>query len=141
MIPAVHHACNHVLGPAPGDEGKVGKLPVMIHSHGVACFFLPTTLELAALNRGEPLCVNLSIDLQKTGFPPISTGIPDEMFTFDKPPAPILERASDLAALLAKHGIIQPAAVEDPEGYDGHETVIRIGRAFEELRAVPAPTA
>ena len=142
MIPAVHHACNHVLGPASGDEGKVGKLPVMIHSRGVACFFLPTTLELAALNRGETLCVNLSLDLQKSGFPPISVGVPDDMFTFEKQPAPLLERMADLGQLLIKHGLVQPAALEDPEGYDGHETVIRIARVFNELRnaAVPALT-
>jgi hypothetical protein len=135
MIPAVHHACNHVLGPAPGDEGKVGKLPVLIHAAGVASFWLPTTLEIAAINRGEPICVSLSLDLQKAGFPPVAVGIPDEMFHFPKPPAPALANARDLGQLLVKHGLLPSAAVEDPEAHDGHDTLIRLGRAYQELRS------
>lgn len=139
MIPAVHHSCNHVLGPAKGDEGKVGTLPIYIHPAGVACFFLPTTSELAALNRGEPLCVSLSIDLRTQGFAPIAVGVPEEMFDLPAPaPAPAGLQLADFAALLARHGIIDPRACEDPEGYDGHDTAIRLGRALRELTT---PTA
>lgn len=135
MIPAVHHSCNHVLGPAKGDEGKVGSLPVFVNSAGVACFWLPTTTELAAINRGEPLCINLAIDIRTTGFPPIALGVPDEMFDFgDKPaaaPAPV--DLPTLTAILTRLGIVDPRAVQDPEGFDGHETAIAIARLHREL--------
>lgn len=134
MIPAVHHSCNHVLGPAKGDEGKVGSLPVFVNAGGVACFWLPTTTELAAINRGEPLCINLSIDLRTTGFPPIALGVPDEMFDFGvKPAVPAPVDLSTLGSILARLGIVDPRALADPEGYDGHETAIAIARLHREL--------
>lgn len=139
MIPAVHHSCNHVLGPAKGDEDLVGRLPIYIHDKGVACFFLPTTTELAAINRGEPICVSVSVNIRTQGFSPIAVGVPDEMFAFPPPaPAPASLQLADFAALLARHGIIDPRAIEDPEGFDGHETAIRIGRALRELTAASA---
>ena len=135
MIPAVHLSCNHVLGPAKGDEGKVGSLPVFVNPGGVACFWLPTTTELAAINRGEPLCINLSIDIRTTGFPPISLGVPDEMFDFGSKPAapPPPVDLPTLTAILARLGIVDPRAVQDPEGFDGHETAIAIARLHREL--------
>lgn len=39
----------------------------------------------------------------------------------------------DLADRLVKHGIVEPAAIEDPEGYDGGETLAQIHRAEYEL--------
>jgi hypothetical protein len=80
MIPAIHSACNFTLNPAPGDEGKVGSLPVMIHPAGVACFFLPTTQELYALNRGECICISMAMDIRVNPFPPISVGMFADMF-------------------------------------------------------------
>ena len=38
-----------------------------------------------------------------------------------------------LADLLAKHGIIQVAAIDDAEDYDGHDTLDRIHAAWEEM--------
>ena len=40
----------------------------------------------------------------------------------------------ELAGLLVKAGIVQQAAIEDPEGYDGGETIDSIGKVAEELR-------
>jgi hypothetical protein len=134
MIPAVHFSCNHVLGPAKGDEGKVGTLPVFVNSAGVACFWLPTTTELAAINRGEPLCINVAIDLTTSRFPPIALGVPDEMFDFGpKPNAPATVDLATLGNILARLGIVDPRAIEDPEAYDGHETAIAIARLHREL--------
>lgn len=104
MIPAIHPACNFTLKPAPGDEGKVGSLPVMIHPAGVACFYLPTTQELYALNRGDALCISLSMDIRVNPFPPIAVGLFSDMFQQPAPPPPTdpLEeiREVDLALML-----------------------------------------
>lgn len=80
MIPAIHSACNFTLHAAPGDEGRVGSLPVMIHPTGCASFWLPTTQELYALNRGEALCLSMAIDIRATPFPPIAVGLFGDMF-------------------------------------------------------------
>lgn len=86
MIPAIHPACNFTLKPAPGDEDRVGSLPVMIHPNGVACFYLPTTQELYAINRGEALCISLAMDIRTHPFPPIAVGIFGDMFQQPAPP-------------------------------------------------------
>lgn len=106
MIPAIHPACNLTLNPAPGDEGRVGSLPVMIHPNGVACFYLPTTQELYAINRGEPICISLSMDIRKTGFPPIMVGLYGEMFEQSSPPPanPSDDIRPDLALSLMLNG-------------------------------------
>jgi hypothetical protein len=39
----------------------------------------------------------------------------------------------DLADRLVKHGIVEAAAIEDPEGYDGGETLTQIHKAEYEL--------
>ncbi|MCW1922706.1 hypothetical protein OKA05_09085 [Luteolibacter arcticus] len=80
MFPAIHPTCNFTLGPAPGDEGSVGKLPVHIHARGVASFWLPTPAEIYAINRGEALVVSLALDPGKTPFPPMAVGIFADMF-------------------------------------------------------------
>ena len=46
-----------------------------------------------------------------------------------------------LAELLAKHGVIQSAAIDDPEDYDGHDTIDRIHAAWEEMISAPTPPA
>ena len=38
-----------------------------------------------------------------------------------------------LAELLAKHGVIQAAAIDDAEDYDGCDTIDRIRAAWEEM--------
>ena len=38
-----------------------------------------------------------------------------------------------LAELLAKHGVIQSAAIDDSEDYDGSDTLDRIHAAWEEM--------
>ena len=40
----------------------------------------------------------------------------------------------ELANLLVRHRIIDPSAVEDPEGYDGYTTLDRVNAAARELR-------
>lgn len=39
------------------------------------------------------------------------------------------------ADLLARHGVVDPLAVQDPEGYDGGATLSRISKAHEEIWA------
>ena len=42
-----------------------------------------------------------------------------------------------LAGLLVRHGIIDPSAVDDPEGYDGGATMLRVRTAAQELNHDP----
>lgn len=44
-------------------------------------------------------------------------------------------------SLLARYGIVQSAALDDPEGYDGHATLDALYAAFEELTGVVANEA
>ena len=41
-----------------------------------------------------------------------------------------------LAAVLQRHGIIQPEAVDDPEGYDNYETLEAVNMAARELQSM-----
>jgi hypothetical protein len=40
-----------------------------------------------------------------------------------------------LAGMLAQHGIVQPEAIDDPEGYDGENTMARIACVHADLCA------
>jgi hypothetical protein len=40
---------------------------------------------------------------------------------------------NSLAEILVRHGIIDRCAVEDPEGYDGGETMRHVGTAAKEI--------
>ena len=44
-----------------------------------------------------------------------------------------------LSAILARHGIIDPRAVEDAEGYDGGMTMLRVGTAAREIMETIGP--
>lgn len=44
-----------------------------------------------------------------------------------------------LASILVRHGIIDPCAIEDAEGYDGGATALRIRHAAQEINEAVAP--
>ena len=49
-----------------------------------------------------------------------------------QPAGSVKEVAVVMGALLRKHGIIDAAAIDDPEGYDNYETVGRLLRVAED---------
>lgn len=53
--------------------------------------------------------------------------------TSEKPITIIAPTSADLADILCRHGIIQRAAIEDPEGYDGRATMDAVACAAEEI--------
>jgi hypothetical protein len=55
-----------------------------------------------------------------------------------KPAAPAPVDLATLGTILARLGIVDPRAVQDPEGYDGHETAIAIARLHRELTSASA---
>ena len=49
--------------------------------------------------------------------------------------------AKTLASILVRHGIIDPCAIEDAEGYDGGTAALRIINAAQEISEAVAPNA
>jgi len=48
-------------------------------------------------------------------------------------PASVKEVSVVMGALLRKHGVIDAAAIDDPEGYDNYDTIGRLRRVAEDL--------
>jgi hypothetical protein len=60
--------------------------------------------------------------------------------TETKTPVSLHLNGKTLAGILVRHSIIDPSAVEDPEGYDGGITMLRVREAAKDITKAMAPS-